>query len=180
MNNLKIQSTIPTPESGDAYTAALRRHSDLSSLPAKHPSGPRVCDFPTPPVEIAVKGGGAHSATWASSDDGIVIDLELCNPNKVVLAEDRQSASGGGRATLFTGVGAVRDVRGGALVVQFVREKNAELAGQDLGWFISMCQGHEKPGVVFGGNLARLRKIKTKGHPKKVCSKGLVIEPLAE
>ena len=42
-------------------------------------------------------------------------------------------------------------------VVQFVREKNAALAGRDMGWFLNMCQGHEKPEDVFGENLARLR-----------------------
>ena len=67
-----------------------------------------------------------------------------------------------------------------ASVVQFVREKNAELAGQDMGWFLNMCQGHEKPEDVFGENLTRLRKAKAKYDPTKVWSKGLVIEPLVE
>lgn len=65
-------------------------------------------------------------------------------------------------------------------VVQFVREKNTELAGQDIGWFLNMCQGNEKPEDVFGKNLTRLRKVKAKYDPKKVWSKGFVIEPLVE
>ena len=34
--------------------------------------------------------------------------------------------------------------------MQFVREKNAELTGRDLGWFINMTKGGEKPEDVFG------------------------------
>lgn len=64
--------------------------------------------------------------------------------------------------------------------MQFVREKNAELSGQDLGWFVNMSQGTEKPEDVFGEHLPRLRKIKAKYDPKKVWNKGFVIEPLLE
>ena len=63
---------------------------------------------------------------------------------------------------------------------RLVREKNAELSGRDLGWFVNMCQGDENPEDVFGENLPRLRKIKAKYDPKNIWSKGLAIEPLFE
>ena len=65
-----------------------------------------------------------------------------------------------------------------AEVTQFVREQNAELSGHDLGWFLNLCQGDEKPEDVFGSNLPRLRRIKAKYDPKKMFRKGVVIEPL--
>ena len=65
-------------------------------------------------------------------------------------------------------------------VVQLVREKNAELSGRDLGWFLNMCQGSEKPEDVFGDNYTRLRRVKAKYDPRKVWSKGVVIEPLVD
>ena len=51
---------------------------------------------------------------------------------------------------------------------RLVREKNAELSGRDLGWFVNMCQGDENPEDVFGENLPRLRKIKAKYDPNDV------------
>ena len=59
-----------------------------------------------------------------------------------------------------------------------MRAKNTELSGKDIGWFLNMCQGGERPEDVFGENLTRLRKVKAKYDPKKVWSKGVVIEPL--
>ncbi len=64
-----------------------------------------------------------------------------------------------------------------AEVVDLVRKKNAELAGQDLGWFLNLCQGDENPEDVFGSNLVRLREVKAKYDPRKTFSKGFVIEP---
>ena len=82
MDQLNIQGPILTKDSGDAYLSALRRNSDLSSLPAKCIVQPtHYDDIPpvlayalaqSPPLEIAVKGGGAHSSTWASSNGGVV------------------------------------------------------------------------------------------------------------
>ncbi|EIW51598.1 FAD-binding domain-containing protein [Trametes versicolor FP-101664 SS1] len=140
----KIQGTILTPESGDAYTAALRRNSDLSILPAKLVVQPAVFeDIPsiiayatgqTPPLEIAVKGGGAHSATWASSDGGVVIDLGKLN--KVTLAEDKQSVS----------------VQGGALwgdVYEVTSKAQVDVVGSPL-WFVGVG------GYTLGGGYGPL------------------------
>ncbi|KAJ8090647.1 hypothetical protein PM082_018204 [Marasmius tenuissimus] len=44
-----------------------------------------------PPLEVAVKGGGANHNSSASTDGGVVIDLSLMK--KVVVAEDKQSVS---------------------------------------------------------------------------------------
>ncbi|KAH9849000.1 FAD-binding domain-containing protein [Lenzites betulinus] len=140
----KIQGTILTPESGDAYIAALRRNSDLSILPAKLIVQPATYeDIPsviayatgqTPPLEIAVKGGGAHSSTWASSDGGLVIDLSKLN--KVTLAEDKQSVS----------------VQGGALwgdVYEVTKEAQVDVVGSPL-WFVGVG------GFTLGGGYGPL------------------------
>lgn len=139
-----VKGTILTPESGDAYTAALRRNSDLSILPAKIVVQPAAYeDIPpviayatgqTPPLEIAVKGGGAHSSTWASSDDGVVIDLSKLN--KVTLAEDKKSIS----------------VQGGALwedVYQVTAKAQVDVVGSPL-WFVGVG------GFTLGGGYGPL------------------------
>ncbi|TBU47887.1 FAD-binding domain-containing protein [Dichomitus squalens] len=144
MDNLKIQGTILTPDSGEAYTAALKRNSDLSSLPAKYVVQPAVYeDIPpvlayatsqTPPIEIAVKGGGAHSSTWASSDGGIVIDLSKLN--KVTLAEDKQSIT----------------VQGGAYwgdVYEVTSKAKVDVVGSPL-WFVGVG------GFTLGGGFGPL------------------------
>ncbi|KAI0322969.1 FAD-binding domain-containing protein [Amylostereum chailletii] len=107
METINIQGQILTAVSGQAYTDALRYNSDLSTLPAKYIVQPiTYSDIPpvvlfatsqSPPLEIAVKGGGAHSSTWASSDGGIVIDLSKLN--KVTVAADKQTVTveGGAR-----------------------------------------------------------------------------------
>ena len=46
-----------------------------------------------------------------------------------------------------------------------------------MGVWISMAQGDEGAEAVFGANLPRLRKVKAKCDPKKLWSKGVVIEP---
>ncbi|KAJ2955879.1 hypothetical protein NUW54_g14703 [Trametes sanguinea] len=83
-----------------------------------------------------------------------------------------------GRSTTDASVGAIREFTGS--LVQFVREKNAELSGRDLGWFVNLSQGNERAEDVFGANLPRLRRIKGKYDPRQVWRKGFVIEPLAE
>ncbi|KAG7089811.1 hypothetical protein E1B28_011460 [Marasmius oreades] len=132
MENLAIQGPILTSNSGYTYTTALRRNSDLSVLPAKYIVQPAVYeDIPliiacatslSPPLEIAVKGGGAHSSTWNSSKGGVVIDL--CKLNKVTLAPDNQSLTVQGGASW----GDVYEVTGRA---------NVDVVGSPL-WFVGV------------------------------------------
>ncbi|RDX41665.1 FAD-binding domain-containing protein [Lentinus brumalis] len=144
MESLHIQGAILSPSSGDAYTAALKRNSDLSTLRAAYVVQPAtVSDIPlvlaytaaqSPPLEVAVKGGGAHSSTWASSDGGIVIDLSKLN--KVTLAEDKQSIS----------------VQGGALwedVYKVTSQANVDVVGAPL-WFVGVG------GFTLGGGYGPL------------------------
>ncbi|KAJ3982594.1 FAD-binding domain-containing protein [Lentinula detonsa] len=131
METLAIQGEIEilTVESGDAYAAALRRNSDLSVLPAKYVVYPAVYEDissilsyalkQSPPLEIAVKGGGAHSSTWASSNGGVVIDLGKLK--KVTIFEDKQYIT----------------VQGGALwgdVYEVTAREHVDVVGSPL-WF---------------------------------------------
>ena len=141
MDNLKIQGKILTADAGEAYNAALKRNSELSSLPAKYVVQPIVYeDIPpvlayatsqNPPIEVAVKGGGAHSSTWASSDGGIVIDLSKLN--KVSLAEDKKSVT----------------VQGGAYwgdVYEVTSKAKVDVVGSPL-WFVGVG------GFTLGGGF---------------------------
>ena len=88
----------------------------------------------SPPHEVAVKGGGAHSSTWASSDGGIVIDL--CRLNKVTLADDRKSIV----------------VQGGALwgdVYEVTSQAQVDIVGSPL-WFVGVG------GFTLGGGYGPL------------------------
>ncbi|KAI0366057.1 FAD-binding domain-containing protein [Pilatotrama ljubarskyi] len=140
----KIRGAILTPDAGDAYTEALRRNSDLSVLPAKfiiqpvvYEDIPPVIAFATtqdPPLEIAVKGGGAHSSTWASSNGGIVIDLSKLN--KVTLAENKKTIT----------------VQGGALwgdVYEVTAKAQVDVVGSPL-WFVGVG------GFTLGGGYGPL------------------------
>lgn len=144
MENLKIQGQVLTPASGEVYTAALKRNSDLSSLPARYVVLPATYeDIPpviafaraqSPPLEIAVKGGGAHSATWASSDGGVVLDLSELN--KVTLAEDKKSIV----------------VQGGAYwgdVYEVTAKEGVDVVGSPL-WFVGVG------GFTLGGGYGPL------------------------
>ena len=144
MENLRILGNVLLPSSGEPYTSALRRNSDLSTLPAACIVQPTVVsDIPpvlayaaaqSPPHEVAVKGGGAHSSTWASSDGGIVIDL--CKLNKVTLADDRQSIV----------------VQGGALwgdVYEVTSQAQVDIVGSPL-WFVGVG------GFTLGGGYGPL------------------------
>ena len=145
MEDLGIAGPILTPSSGQVYLDALRRHnSDLSCLLAKHVVQPtaytdivKVIQFAaahTPPLELAIKGGGAHSSTWASSDGGIVIDL--CFLNKVTLPQDKQSIT----------------VQGGALwgdVYQVCRQGEVDVPGGPF-WLIGVG------GFTLGGGRGPL------------------------
>jgi len=59
----------------------------------------------------------------------------------------------------------------------YIRKADALKTGKDLGVTLCYARGHEAPEHVFGVNLPRLRKLKAKYDPKKVWSKGFVIEP---
>ena len=132
MEDLGIQGAVLTSTSGDAYTAALKRNSDLSQLPAQYIVQPTVFeDIPlalayaaaqTPPLEVAVKCGGIHASTWASSDGGVVIDLSKLN--KVTLAEDKKSVT----------------VQGGAVwgdVYEVTAPAGVDVVGSPL-WFVGV------------------------------------------
>ena len=96
---LEIKGTIVTKAFGQTYTKTLHRNSALSALepkyvllPGAYTDIPPILEYAKaqrPPLEVAVKGGGAHSSTWASSQGGIVIDL--ANLNAVRVSEDRAS-----------------------------------------------------------------------------------------
>lgn len=144
MQGLNIQGAVLTPESGDAYTAALKRNSDLSVLPAAYVIQPTAYSdisatlsyalSHSPSIEIAVKGGGAHSSTWASSDGGIVIDLSKLN--NVTLAEDGKSIV----------------VQGGALwedVYNVTSQAQVDVVGSPL-WFVGVG------GFTLGGGYGPL------------------------
>ena len=142
--SLPIEGTVLTPSSGDEYQKALRRYSDLSILEAKYivlPSA--ISDIPlvvsyatsqTPPIDIAVKGGGSHSSTWASSKGGLVIDLSRLN--NVVVSDDKQSVR----------------VQGGALwgdVYEECQKFGVDVVGGPF-WFIGVA------GYLLGGGYGRL------------------------
>ena len=61
----------------------------------------------------------------------------------------------------------------------FVREKNAELTGRDLGLFLNMARGHERPEDLWGENLPRLRRIKAKYDPGDVFHNPQSVRPAA-
>lgn len=85
---------------------------------------------------------------------------------------------GCGRSTTDEGVPACREFVD--KVAEYVRKRSAELSGRDLGLFLSMAQGGERPEDVWGENLPRLRRVKAKYDPNKVFSKGVTVEPLFE
>ncbi|KAF9482343.1 FAD-binding domain-containing protein [Pholiota conissans] len=60
---------------------------------------------------------------------------------------------------------------------EYMRRENRKKTGKDAGYFINFAQGEEPIEEVFGPNLPRLRKLKAKYDPKKVWSKGCLIEP---
>ena len=155
MSKLSISGIVLTPDDGEAYTAALRRNSDLSSLPAKIVAQPAVyTDIPTilsyaksatPPLEIAIKGGGAHSSTWASSDGGVVIDLSKLNA--VTVSADKNSIT----------------VQGGALwgdVYEVLAKENLEVVGGPR-WFVGVGES----GVC--GWMGIAHRIIRRVHPRR-------------
>ncbi|KAF8170789.1 FAD-binding domain-containing protein [Pholiota molesta] len=103
MDALKLTGAVIVSKADgeEAYAKALHRNSTLSVLEAQSVIYPtEIHHIPTiltyastqsPPLEIAVKSGGAHSSTWASSNGGIVIDLARLNA--VSVAADRATVA---------------------------------------------------------------------------------------
>ncbi|KAF9467436.1 FAD-binding domain-containing protein [Collybia nuda] len=95
-----IQGPILTSAS-DGYEKAILRVSQASVLNAGYVVFPTsISDISLaikfalsqqPPLEIAVKGGGAHSSTASSSEGGLVVDLSKLN--KVTLSADKRSVA---------------------------------------------------------------------------------------
>lgn len=140
---LQIQGTVLTPSSGEEYKRALRRYSDLAILKASYiilPSAfsdiPIILSFATsqtPPIEIAVKGGGNHCLPWASSEGGLIIDL--IRLNYVVVSDDKRSVR----------------VQGGALwgdVYEECQNFEVDVAGCPF-WFVGVG------GYLLGGGYNR-------------------------
>jgi FAD/FMN-containing dehydrogenase len=139
-----IQGQVLDAADGNEYTKALSRVSQVSMLtpqyiffPAKFDDIPPILNYGTsqnPPLEIAVKGGGAHSSDWASSDGGIVIDLARLN--EVTVSLDKQSVV----------------VQGGAVwgdVYKVCQEAEVEVVGSPL-WFVGVG------GFTLGGGYSPL------------------------
>lgn len=107
MESLGTQASFLTKSSGEEYKKAIQRNSTLSVLepqsivfPTKYSDIPPILSYATsqsPPLEIAVKCGGAHSSTWASSAGGIVIDLARLNEVRVSPDKQTVTAQGGAR-----------------------------------------------------------------------------------
>ncbi|KAJ8091885.1 hypothetical protein AAF712_013556 [Marasmius tenuissimus] len=100
LKNLGFAGTIITPTSPE-YDTANKRFFENAILEPSYILQPRdTQDISTairwarsqnPPLEVAVKGGGANHNSSASTDGGLVIDLSLMQ--KVVVSEDKQSVS---------------------------------------------------------------------------------------
>ncbi|KAG6828984.1 hypothetical protein H0H92_006106 [Tricholoma furcatifolium] len=144
MHSLKLQGHLLTSSDGEAYEKALQRNSPLSVLPAKYIVLPTAFSdislvlayaaSQDPPLEIAVKGGGAHSSTWSSSDGGVVIDLSrLC---EVKVGNDKQSVT----------------IQGGAVwgdVYEECKKADVDVVGAPL-WFVGVG------GFLLGGGYGPL------------------------
>jgi len=101
------EAIVLTKASGEEYTNAIHRNSTLSILEPKYVVFPtKYSDIPpivarasslSPPLEIAVKCGGAHSSIWASSSGGVVIDLGKLNEVRVSTDKKSVVVQGGAR-----------------------------------------------------------------------------------
>jgi len=89
-----------------SYETANQRYSPTAILKPSYIVVPATADdvvlalrfarSQNPPLEIAVKGGGCHTATVASSQDGLVIDLS--GLKSVSVSSDKSSVTVGGGA----------------------------------------------------------------------------------
>ncbi|KAG6864776.1 hypothetical protein C0991_007190 [Blastosporella zonata] len=144
MQSLNLHGRVLTPTDGEEYAKALQRNSPLSVLPAKYIVQPAkhsdislILAYATsqhPPLEIAIKGGGAHSSTWSSSDGGVVIDLT--NLRAVTVNHEKGSVS----------------VQGGALwgdVYEECKKAGVDVVGAPL-WFVGVG------GFLLGGGYGPL------------------------
>lgn len=140
-----IQGSILTPLS-DGFELANDRNSLLSVLrpayifqPSAYSDIPPILHFASshsPKLEVVVKSGGCHSSTWASTDQGIVIDLSRLT--SVRLSEDKQTIV----------------VQGGANwghVYEVASKANVDVVGAPW-WFVGVggslvggAQGHITP-----------------------------------
>ncbi|KAA1475122.1 FAD-binding domain-containing protein [Dentipellis sp. KUC8613] len=103
----QIQGAVLLPGSPEYTQAQQGYHTPRSALapayivqPAAHTDIPPALAFAAahaPALEVAVKGGGVHSGTWASTAGGVLIDLARLR--SVTLAPDRESVrvQGGAR-----------------------------------------------------------------------------------
>jgi Berberine and berberine like len=93
---------------------------------------------------------------------------QLSHRRKLLIAEIRSNSPASDNG-LFSFISST---------TEHVRKVDIEKSGRDIGMFINLCRGDEhKVEDVFGVNLPRLRKLKAKYDPKKIWSKGCVIEP---
>ncbi|GJE93919.1 FAD-binding domain-containing protein [Phanerochaete sordida] len=172
----------------DLNTASHGADASLKSAPRRLIiRGTITSDF-TPALVLAVWQKWVAFTETSEDVRGSAVMFDVTHPGKLTAVGAADTAlplrvphywmAIQGRSTTDEGVAAAsawtKDL------AEFVRQKNTELSGTDLGWFINMCQGDERPEDVFGANLPRLRKLKAKYDPHKVFSKGVVIEPLAE
>ena len=100
IHSLGIQGSIVTPASSN-YEQAIARRSAAAVLrpayivipvtPADIPLAIKFALSQDPPLEIAVKSGGCHSSTNASSEGGLVIDL--ANLKAIKVADDKETVA---------------------------------------------------------------------------------------
>jgi len=100
IHSLSIQGSIVTPASAD-YEESIARRSATSVLrpqyivyPAKTADITLAIQFAlsqNPPLEIAVKSGGCHSSTNASTEGGIVVDLSKLKA--ITIADDKKTVA---------------------------------------------------------------------------------------
>lgn len=142
--SLPIQGTVLTRSSGQEYQNAIQRFSELAILKPAYIIFPSAfSDIPillkyaaaqTPPIEIAVKGGGSKFLPWASSDGGLVIDLARLN--RVAVSDDKNTVT----------------VQGGALwgdVYLETEKVDVHVVGPHF-WFIGVA------GFLLSGGYSRL------------------------
>ena len=143
IHSLGIQGSIVTPSSAN-YEEAIARRSGTSVLrpayivyPASASDVTLAVKFATsqdPPLEIAVKGGGAHPSTNASSEGGLVVDLS--NFKAVKVSEDKKTVA----------------VQGGAIwgdVYTEVAKHDVVVVGGNV-WFVGVG------GFITGGGYSNL------------------------